>query len=180
MFSHSTARWYLCSLSFLCLGMLPSSHAQTSPAQPQIVTINASLDDLFHGYDYWTSKHPHVLPKEFHLNTPILEIYSQDGVLHYFGDVSADNARILDNLPASESTKNINGSSRPSLKETLDMFPALHNNKDHFLQGNMYTVVSITFPHWALCKAHNDAVERLRHRARKLGIRVLEVQLHAD
>lgn len=142
------------------------------------ITI-ASLDDLFNGYDHWRMQHPNAIPhdKPFRLDVPFLDVYSESGASVYHGADSRQNAEFLDALP-----KAINGAKtndpRPSLKEAVEMFPDFKAQENSILAGKGYTVFAVTYPNWDRCKAQNEAVQKLRERAAKLGIRVLEVRLH--
>jgi len=68
------------------------------------------------------------------------------------------------------------GSFRPTLKEAIEMIPGLRAHEQRLLSGGKYTVFAFTDPNWARCAPQNRAIAELRLRARKIGMRVIEVR----
>ena len=161
-------------LNCLYLGAAPIASGNTSAD----ITI-ASLDDLFNGYDHWRSQHPNAVPhdKPFRLDVPFIDLYSQSGTSVYHGTDSQKNAEFLDALPQTINSAK-SSETWPSLKEAIEMFPEFKAQENSILTDKRYTVFAVTYPDWDRCKSQNEAVQKLRERAGKIGIRVLEVRLH--
>jgi hypothetical protein len=165
---------FIVLLSCLNLGLQPAAKT------PRIENVAvASLDDLLNGYGDWSTHHPNVLPRDkpFNLEVPSVDLYSESGVSIYHGVDSEKNAAFLNALPqAIDQAKT--GEVRPSLKEAIEMFTDFKKQESVLLADKRYTIFALTYPDWGRCKAQNDAIQKLRERAQKIGIRVLEVRLH--
>ena len=164
-------------LCFVLLGFLSLNGTQV--AQSPSGVANASVDDLFEGYDHWSSQHPGVFPrgKTTELHVPSIDLYDPAGTSIYHGIDSETNAVFLNGL-----TKDIKVTKtsefRPSLKEAIEMFSGLRAQEGTLLSDKRYTIFVLTYPNWDHCKSQNEAVARLRERAVKIGIRIIEVRLH--
>lgn len=165
-------------LLILCSHLFLTAGSSSAPHQPSNAAV-ASVDDLLNGYDLWSSHHPNVLPhdKPFNLDVPSIDLYSPSGTSIYHGVDSEKNAAFLRALPGGIGlAKTIEV--RPSLKEAIEMFADFKVRGATLLADKRYTVFALTYPDWDRCKAQNDAMAKLRERADKIGVRVLEVRLH--
>lgn len=163
---------------FLLLGYLCTT-AAGAEAPTAMAVANASLDDLFAGYDQWSTRHPGVFPrgKTTRLDVPSIDLYAPSGVSVYHGTDSAKNAAFLDALAKGIGQTRTN-EFRPTLQEAIEMFSELKAKEAALLADKRYTIFALTYPHWDRCKAQNDAIEKLREHATQLGIRIIEVRLH--
>ncbi|MGH9897695.1 MAG: hypothetical protein ACRD4L_02435 [Pyrinomonadaceae bacterium] len=109
---------------------------------------------------------------------PNMDLYSPSGISIYYGEDSATNAAFLRTLPQAISSTKKTDVARPSLKEAIEMFPALKAQEGALLADKRYTVFAVTYPDWDHCKDQNEAVAKLRKRAGQLKIRIIEVRIH--
>jgi hypothetical protein len=131
------------------------------------------------GYLRWEHKHPEATQngKPLMLAMPSIDLYSPSGVSLHHGADSEKNAAFLRALPRTLREARTD-EVRPSLKEAIEMFAELKAQEAGLLSDKEYTVFAVTYPDSGLCKAQNDAIEKLRGRAHQLGVRILEVRLH--
>jgi hypothetical protein len=154
-----------------------TSHQQNPPA---VLTVNATLQNLYDGYHSWTHRHlgsasPNVI-KTF---MPFIDVYSPSGVSIYHGEDSDKNATFIHALPSNIPHGNVvkTNAARPTLQEAIDMFPELATYKINSGPENVYTIFAVTFPDTERCKAQNDAMVQLKARAQNTALRVIEVRI---
>jgi hypothetical protein len=161
----------------VCIGWIP---APAKPAgNPNDIIVTASVEELANGYLDWDEHHPNALPagKTRKIEMPTIDLYSAAGASIYFGANSATNAAFLRTLPQGMSTARTDAV-RPSLKETVEMFPQLKAQEAELMSGKAYTIVAVTYPNWDHCREQNEAIAKLRERAAQSKVRIIEVRLH--
>jgi hypothetical protein len=161
----------------VCIGLIPAPAKRTG--NPNDIIVTASVEELANGYLDWDEHHPNALPagKTRKLEMPMMDLYSASGASIYFGANSAANAAFLRAFPEGIASTKADGV-RPSLKETIAMFPELKAQEADLISGKGYTIVAVTFPNWDHCKEQNEAIAKLRERAAQIKIRIIEVRLH--
>jgi hypothetical protein len=158
------------------LALAPASTEQvTTPRN----TVDASATELLDAYLQWMDHHPEAVPKgnTLKLDMPAIDLYSPTGVSLYYGVDSMKNAAFLRNLPQGIKSAKTDAI-RPSLKEAIEMFPALKAQESTLLADKRYTIFAVSYPNWEICKEQNEAVAKLRERAAQAKIRIIEVRLH--
>ncbi|GEM_PF-5068306 len=147
-------------------------------------SIETSVGEMSDAYLAWMRQHPGVVPKgtPLKLAMPTIDIYSPEGALLYYGGDASENAALLRTLP--RNIKNVKPTAlttsvpRPSLKEAIEMFPALKEREETLLSGKRFTIFAVTYPNWDRCKEQNEAIEQLRGRITQSELRIIEVRLH--
>jgi len=114
------------------------------------------------------------------VDVPAVDLYSPLGVSVYHGTDSSSNAAFIRALPTSipQAKKGNTDELRPTLQEALALIPELAQYSAVRLPKHQYTLFALTFIDQARCKAQNEAIQGLKDRAQRAGIRVIEVQLH--
>jgi hypothetical protein len=159
------------------------TNSQTAGKQTQGThdfIVNASVEELAHGYLGWFSHQSNTSDdsKTHRIEMPSLDVYSPSGVSLYFGNDSTANATLIRKLPGSL-PKQGTSVTRPSLTEFIDMFHELKPQKGQLLSEQRYTVFAVTYPNWGRCKEQNEAIAQLRERRQQIpNIQIIEVRLH--
>jgi hypothetical protein len=143
-------------------------------------TTSANRQELLDGYHLWGIKHPEAKSASgtLMIRVPTIDLYSPDGqaVYHVEGDPQAS-AVFIKSLPAQlprfKALKTT--TSRPSLREAIEMFSGLRNRESDLLSSGKYTVFSVTFLHWEYAKAQNDAIDDLRRRLKNTDLQIIEI-----
>jgi hypothetical protein len=168
-----------------------------------VITVQGSQDELLDGYLQWVHQHPEVMHgaeaiipsarqespmpsaqstravEPLVVGTPSIDLYSPAGISLYHGSNSDKNAAFIRALPrgVGQGSPAKTSEIRPTLQEAMEMFAELRPYSATPPEKNEVTVFALTFPDKAFCKAQNDAIALLKTRARRIGIRVIEVRL---
>jgi hypothetical protein len=199
-----TLRTFL--VGMLLLTPLPTRAQAGPPGIPRstvVVTVNATVQELMVGYLRWVHRHPEVMRQALPpisgnsqvwqdpasrsdrvvdpllIRMPSIDLYSRGGKSVHHGTSPQGNATFLRALPRSiPKGRAIHDESRPTLREAMGMLPELKPYESEFLKKKGYTVFALTYPgDPTRCKAQDEAVKQLEGRARRIGIRVIEVRL---
>jgi hypothetical protein len=180
---------------------------QRATSSTVVITIQAPLMELLTGLLPWAIQHPGALPQHqdrpiipaasgqfpsqqsqsssggtaYAVQVPYIDLYSSSGTSIYYGDQPTQNAAFIDALPASIHQAELQKTrpTRPSLKEVVQMLSELKPYEASILSGKKYILFSVTGPTTeAKNKTQVAAIEQLEKRAQKVGIRIIEVQVH--
>ncbi|MGC9293528.1 MAG: hypothetical protein ACP5EP_12555 [Acidobacteriaceae bacterium] len=167
---------------------IPYVRANTHPpSNENIINVDANLMDVAKGYAEWMKAHSASFPKGTMLRTqgPTLDFYSTSGVSIFYGDGSEPGKSVSflralpGDIPQGSNAKT--GQIRPTLKEAIDMIPALKPYEATILAKakQKYVIFATTsdLPH---SKAQNDAVQQLVGHARKYNIFIVQVWEHIE
>ena len=140
-----------------------------------------SLDDFLVTNSAWINGHRgdlglKVLETSL-TSVPFIDLYSPSGISVFHGEDPTGNAAFLRALPSSAAGMKKAGSFRPTLKEAIEMIPSLRAHEQRLLSGGKYTLFAVTYPNSRRCFPQNRAVDELRLRAQKVGMRLIEVEV---
>ena len=172
-------------------------------ATATVVTVEAPVQELMQGYLRWMHHHPEATPKArslipapsqglsnrdseatpgvvpLQIRMPSIDLYSPSGASLYHGTDAEKNAAFLRALPRGIPQENMAKTNevRPTLQETMQMLTELQTYEAAPPAKKEYTVFALTYSDSERCKAQNEAIHQLKSRARRIGIRVIEVRL---
>jgi hypothetical protein len=168
-----------CLLACTGVGQVQETINSTPRAPVGDFTVSSPAEELSEGYLKWAVNHPRSVEAEARIRIlmPTLDLYSPSGVSLYHGEDSLANAAFIRTLPKGIGNAKP-ATSRPSLKEAIEMFSELKAKEDALLADKSYTIFAITYPDWDRCMDQNAAVAELRGSKGRANIRVIEVRLH--
>jgi hypothetical protein len=164
----------------ICLALLPGT-LQAGPEGASNAVASMSVETFTDAFLDWRIHHPELFETSARLvlGVPSIDLYDPLGVSIYHGEDSEKNAAFIRTLQRN-TAQTQHKLARPTLKEIIGMIPEFRARQEALLSTDgRYTIVAVTYPSWARCKAQNDAIEELRRRSIELGVRVLEVRLRS-
>jgi len=180
--------------------------SNTSPTGAgAVVTVDVPLQEFLNGALVWLAHHPEAIPKArplipapsqgglhsghedapgpapMTIKMPSLDLYSPAGVSIYHSEDQQKNPAFIRALPGSiQQAKDAKTDEiRPTLQEAIEMLAELKPYEAAIMARKQVTIFALTYPaDTARCGAQDQAIQQLKERAQRIGIRVIEVRLH--
>lgn len=163
-----------CFLLLIMYGLCAALHAQARPK----VSVHVSLDTYIEGYLRWEKMYPEIEKKNgpLKLGMPSLDIYSPHGRCIFYGEDGATNAARIRKLPGGLSGAGT-VANRPSLKDAIEMIPAVSSQKSELLKTGKYTIFAVNYAHWPPGRPQSEAIAAFLRSNKQANVQVVEVFL---